>query len=35
MLTTPQVDVISGYKWELYHVADDFSEAVDLADKYP
>jgi arylsulfatase len=22
-------------KWELYHVADDFSEAHDLADKYP
>jgi arylsulfatase len=31
----PGVDVISGYKWELYHVADDFSEAVNLADKYP
>ena len=30
-----QVDVISGYKWELYNVADDFSEAVNLADKYP
>jgi arylsulfatase A-like enzyme len=30
-----KVDVISGYKWELYHVADDFSEAVNLADKYP
>ena len=29
------VDVITGYKWELYHVADDFSEAVNLADKYP
>ena len=28
-------DVIGGYKWELYHVADDFSEAVNLADKYP
>ncbi len=31
----PQVDVISGYKWELYNVADDFSEAVNVADKYP
>ncbi len=31
----PKVDVISGYKWELYHVAKDFSEAVNLADKYP
>ena len=28
-------DVISGYKWELYHVAEDFSEAVNLADKNP
>ncbi len=34
-LLTPPVDVITGYKWELYHVADDFSEAVNLADKYP
>ncbi len=31
----PTVDVISGWPWELYHVAEDFSEAVDLADKYP
>ena len=30
-----KVDVISGYKWELYHVAEDFSEAVNLAEKYP
>ena len=30
-----RVDVISGYKWELYNVAEDFSEAVNLADKYP
>ena len=29
------VDVISGYKWELYHVAEDFSEAADLADRNP
>ena len=28
-------DVIGGYKWELYHVAEDFSEAVNIADKYP
>jgi arylsulfatase A-like enzyme len=35
VLMKPRVDVISGYKWELYHVADDFSEAVNLADKYP
>lgn len=32
---TGKVDVISGYKWELYHVAEDFSQAVNLADKYP
>ncbi len=31
----PPVDVISGYKWELYNVAEDFSEAVNVADKYP
>jgi arylsulfatase len=31
----PQVDIISGYKWELYNVAEDFSEAVNVADKYP
>jgi arylsulfatase A-like enzyme len=35
VLTTPPVNVINGYKWELYHVADDFSEATNLADKYP
>jgi arylsulfatase A-like enzyme len=28
-------DVINGYKWELYHVAEDFSEAVNVANKYP
>jgi arylsulfatase len=28
-------EVISDYKWELYHVAEDFSEAVNVADKYP
>lgn len=33
-LRTP-VDVVSGYKWELYHVDGDFSEAVDLASKEP
>ena len=26
---------IDDYKWELYHVAEDFSEAVNLADKEP
>ncbi len=29
------VDAITGYKWELYHVAEDFSETVNLADKEP
>jgi arylsulfatase len=33
--TRARPDVISGYKWELYHVAEDFSQAVNLADKYP
>jgi arylsulfatase len=28
------VDVINGYNWELYHVAEDFSEAVDLNAQY-
>jgi len=30
-----QKDVISGYEWELYHVADDVSEAVNVANQYP
>ena len=30
-----KVDVIKGYHWELYNVADDFSEAVNVADKHP
>ena len=33
--TFVRVDVIDGYKWELYHVAEDFSEAVNLADREP
>ena len=32
---TAKVDVISGYKWELYHVAEDFSQFTDLADRHP
>ena len=28
-------DIVSGYKWELYNVNEDFSEAVDLAAKNP
>ncbi|MBK5912782.1 arylsulfatase [Rhodocyclus purpureus] len=31
----PLLDVISDPKWELYHVAEDFSEAINLADKRP
>ena len=31
----PTMDVITGYTWELYHVAEDFSQAVNLADKNP
>lgn len=31
----PDVDPITGYKWELYHIDDDFSESVDLAAKEP
>jgi arylsulfatase len=31
----PTMDVITGYTWELYHVAEDFSQAVNLADRYP
>jgi arylsulfatase len=27
-MAAPTTDVISGYHWELYHVAVDFSEAV-------
>jgi len=28
-------DVIDGYKWELYNIADDYSQYNDLAAKYP
>ena len=28
-------DVVNGYKWELYNIADDFSENNDLAAKMP
>jgi arylsulfatase A-like enzyme len=28
-------DVVNGYKWELYNIADDYSEANDLAAKMP
>jgi|WetSurMetagenome_2_1015567.scaffolds.fasta_scaffold07639_5 arylsulfatase A-like enzyme len=33
--STAPVDVISGYNWELYHVDEDWSEAVNLAVKQP
>jgi hypothetical protein len=29
------VDPIDGYKWELYHVAEDFSQATNLAASHP
>ena len=29
------VDIIDGYQWELYHVAEDFSQARNLAAAYP
>jgi arylsulfatase A-like enzyme len=28
-------DVVNGYKWELYNIADDYSENNDLAAKMP
>jgi arylsulfatase len=31
----PRPDVVNGYRWELYHVAKDYSEADDLAAKRP
>ncbi len=30
-----EVDVISGYQWELYDTNQDFSQSVNLAEKYP
>ncbi len=32
---TPKSDVITDYRWELYHVAKDFSQTDDLAAKMP
>ena len=29
------IDPISDYKWELYHIAEDFSQAENLAEKMP
>ena len=31
----PKEDVVTGYQWELYNTTQDFSEAVNLADKNP
>jgi len=28
-------DVVTGYNWELYNLAEDYSQATDLAAKYP
>jgi arylsulfatase len=33
--TGPSPDVVDGYHWELYHVANDFSQADDLASQHP
>jgi len=33
--SVPNVDVIEGYAWELYHVDEDFSEAKNLATSMP
>ncbi|NVZ92692.1 arylsulfatase [Pseudomonas yamanorum] len=33
--SVPDVDVITGYNWELYHVDKDFSEANDVAKQMP
>jgi arylsulfatase len=29
------VDPITGYRWELYHVDEDFAQANDLSERYP
>jgi arylsulfatase A-like enzyme len=33
--STKLPDVVDGYKWELYNIADDYSEYNDLAAQYP
>jgi arylsulfatase len=35
MGTTKMPDVVNGYKWELYNIAEDYSEDNDLAAKMP
>jgi arylsulfatase A-like enzyme len=34
-VSSPDVPSVDAYKWELYHVAEDFSQAVNLADREP
>jgi arylsulfatase A-like enzyme len=33
--TQAMPEVLNGYKWELYNIADDFSENTDLSEKFP
>ncbi|MGB6347871.1 MAG: arylsulfatase, partial [Methyloceanibacter sp.] len=33
--TEKMPDVVNGYKWELYNITDDYSQANDLAEKMP
>lgn len=35
MGSKPLPEVVNGYQWELYHVADDYSENNDLAAQFP
>jgi len=35
MGTKPLPEVVNGYQWELYHIADDYSENNDLAAQFP
>jgi arylsulfatase len=35
MGTEKMPDVVNGYKWELYNISEEFSEANDLAAKMP
>ena len=35
MGTAKMPDIVDGYNWELYHIAEDYSQYDDLAAKYP
>ena len=35
MGSKPLPEVVNGYQWELYHIADDYSENDDLAAQFP